>query len=58
MTAGRYLAIPRQWWGLMSRPVRLLATDLEAVEAAISAGGGTPADISTDLTAVYTAAKA
>ena len=46
MTAGRYLAIPRQWWGLMSRPVRLLATDLEAVEAAISAGGGGGGDLS------------
>ena len=45
MTAGRYLAIPRQWWGLMSRPVRLLATDLEAVEAAISAGGGVLAEL-------------
>ena len=45
MTAGRYQAIPRQWWGLMSRPVRLLATDLEAVEETISAGGGVLAEL-------------
>ena len=49
----RYATLPQRYWAYLPLAVKLLDRDLGA-----SPGSGTPADISTDLTAVYTAAKA
>ena len=57
MPGTRYNLIAKANWNWLGPAYKGLDADLAEVEAAV-ASGGTPADISTDLTAVYTAAKA
>ena len=60
MAGSRYNLIQKAFWQYLGPAYRGLDADLEAVESAVAAGGGTGGGepTVTDLTTVYNTAKA